>query len=126
MSSVTASFAPNLSYREVFQISLKNRGELVITLADGDSRIELEGLTGSKTFIDQKDAGFHCDHEGTDKVWRQGWLEGLDEARSMAGAVAEVLADWHYENHAGPAQFCAEQPCHGIGMIHSSSIDSWV
>lgn len=29
-------------------------------------------------------------------------------------AEAQIVANWHNETHAGPFQFCTEQPCHAI------------
>lgn len=109
------SSTPNLSYREILEIDLDERGTFRIVLKGDEVTIRLKEKTGIKRkFIDADTASAHCGHEDPWGKWTAGWDNGYAAAEHEKVALQRAVDSWHDDNHAGPSRFCHLEPCHAV------------
>jgi hypothetical protein len=109
---------PQLSYSEVFEIELNERGTLRIVITGEDAEIELAlSHEDARTFVDAEHAANYCDHNDPEERYWQGVEDGHDDALNKYSSATAVLEDWHNQNHSGPAVFCHLEPCRDIRVV---------
>lgn len=93
--------------------SMTTRPITLRTLDEKEVQVDASAIEAAG-FVDKYDADEHCGHD-LDAAYEEGERDGrLNAFQSSESDAGRILEQWHNDHHAGPYQFCYEQPCHDI------------